>query len=171
MSDHDILVTVRKWKGIKGPSCPSILKTRTFKNFDNVKFCNDLRDADWGKVINSNDIDNVCDNFTKITNDVTDMNAPLVTHRISSKTPPWITNELRKDIKERDFLKKKAVRSGCNDDWEIFKSKRNSVNRLKNDYKKLIIKNFLTTVPVLKNYGELLRIYCQTPSQTIQHLL
>jgi len=67
-----------------------------------------LRDADWSNVINSNDIDNVCE----------------------------------KDIKERDFLKKKAVRSRYNDDWESFKSKRNSVNRLKNDLNPLTAKDF-----------------------------
>jgi len=118
---------------------PTVLKTRTFKNFESEKFCNDLRNADWSNVIGSNDIDSVCENFTKITNKITDMNAPLVSHRISSKTPPWITDEFRREIKERDFLKKKAVRTTCNEDWKIFKSKRNSVNRLKKTSQKELL--------------------------------
>jgi len=30
-----------------------VLKTRTFKNFESEKFCNDLRNADWSNVIGS----------------------------------------------------------------------------------------------------------------------
>jgi hypothetical protein len=142
ISDHDILVTVRKWKSNKGSSNPKVLKSRTFKNFDSDNFCNDLRSADWSEVINTNDIDSACDNFTKITNNISDRHAPYATHRVSKKTP-WINDDLRKEIKERDFLKKKAVFSMCAIDWNNFKSKRNAVNRLKNFLKRTFFNNKL----------------------------
>jgi len=72
-----------------------VLKTRTFKNFESEKFCNDLRNADWSNVIGS-----------KMTNKITDMNAPLVSRRISSKTG-WVRSLKNLEEKLKNEISKK----------------------------------------------------------------
>ena len=114
---------------------PIIVKSRSFKNFDSAKFCEDLRKANWCTVINADDIDIACDSFSNIINKVSDKHAPVVSHRVSERSSPWVTEELRKGIRERDLLKKKASYSRLQHDWNIFKSKRNAVNRLNKDLK------------------------------------
>ena len=57
---------------------------------------------------------------------------------MSAANPPWVNDELIDAIRERDFRKKKAAKSGLLSDWNIFKQTRNTVtnlkNRLKRDY-------------------------------------
>jgi len=135
ISDHDILITVRTLRAKTLSNKPKLINTRSFKNFNSAKFCEDLSNADWSTVINVDDIDIACDSFSKIINNISDKHAPVVSHRVSEKTSPWVTEELRKGIRERDFLKKKAARSRLQFDWNVFKSKRNAVNRLNKDLK------------------------------------
>ena len=119
------------------------MKTRSFKNFNEKDFCDDLRRANWNEVTGAENIDSACENFIKIVNTTTDRHAPKVTHRVSNQTPGWITDNLRTAIRERDFLKKKAAQSQNPDDWDRFTTKRNSVNRLKNELKSNYFNNKL----------------------------
>ena len=48
LSDHSLIFVVRKCKKIKNP--PKIIKSRSYKNFDNVDFINSLKAKDWDKV-------------------------------------------------------------------------------------------------------------------------
>ena len=43
---------------------------------------------------------------------VADMHAPPVTRRVRSEHAPWLTSEIKRKIYDRDFLKKKSVKSG-----------------------------------------------------------
>jgi len=108
LSDHDIVVIVRKWNGNKTKGIGNILKTRSFKNFNEKTFCDDLRRANWDEVTNAVNIDIACENFIEIVNTITDRHAPKVAHRVSNRTPGWITDDLRNAIKERELVKKSS---------------------------------------------------------------
>ena len=56
------------------------------------------------------------------------MHAPLRTRRVSSKRSPWVTNELRHLIFNRDFLKKRAISSKDSQKWSQYRHARNQVN-------------------------------------------
>ena len=44
---------------------------------------------------------------------VADLHAPLITIKVRSQHPPWITNDIRQVMRRRDFLKgSKAVKTG-----------------------------------------------------------
>ena len=45
-----------------------------------------------------------------------------------NKPAPWLNSEIKKERFNRDSLKKKAIKSGSQDDWSIFKKARNAVN-------------------------------------------
>lgn len=57
-----------------------------------------------------------------------DKHAPLRNKRIGNRRSPWITNEVKKKMYERDFLKKKAEKTGDDEIWKKYKKVRNSVN-------------------------------------------
>ena len=48
--------------------------------------------------------------------------------RIGNKKSPWITHELIRKMRKRDFLKKKAERTKDQSCWDDFKTARNEVN-------------------------------------------
>ena len=48
--------------------------------------------------------------------------------RVRTRSPPWITSELKKRMHDRDILKIKASKSDDSNDWSLFKKQRNIVN-------------------------------------------
>ena len=59
---------------------------------------------------------------------VTDKHAPFRTKRAKNKRSPWITNELLREIRKRNFLKKKAASTNDPSIWKQFKDARNKAN-------------------------------------------
>ena len=57
-----------------------------------------------------------------------DKHAPMRSKRIGNKKSPWITHELIRKMRKRDFLKKKAERTKDQSCWDDFKTARNEVN-------------------------------------------
>ena len=59
-----------------------------------------------------------------------DRHAPLRHKRVGNKRSPWITNQLQREMRKRDYLKQKAIREGNSQVWEQFKHARNHTNNL-----------------------------------------
>ena len=57
-----------------------------------------------------------------------DRHAPARKVRVRAKSLPWIDDELRVLMKQRDWLHKKAIKSGDDDLWDIYRAARNHVN-------------------------------------------
>ena len=57
-----------------------------------------------------------------------DKHAPMRSKRIWNKKSPWITHELIRKMRKRDFLKKKAEQTKDQSCWDDFKTARNEVN-------------------------------------------
>ena len=53
---------------------------------------------------------------------------PVREFKIKNSKPPWVTNELLEQMKDRDYFYKKAKKYGVEDDWNIAKFCRNRVN-------------------------------------------
>ena len=48
--------------------------------------------------------------------------------KVRNKPVPWLNSEIKKEMLNRDWLKKKAIKSGSQNDWSTFKKARNAVN-------------------------------------------
>ena len=59
---------------------------------------------------------------------VIDKHAPVRSRRISNKSSPWVTNELKRLMYERDYLKKQAISSGDPSIWCQYRQVRNHTN-------------------------------------------
>ena len=77
---------------------------------------------------------------------VADPHAPLIQKRVRGvDNCPWMTGQIKKDIRQRDYFLKKARKSSRDEDWLAYKSMRNrvtnSVKRAKQTYNKKLINN------------------------------
>jgi hypothetical protein len=133
LSDHNLIYCCIKCQKIKLP--PKTIKFRDFKDFNGTAFNSDLINADWSNFFNSVDVDTATHIFNTNLLFFADQHAPFRERKVKGKTSPWITDELIKAIKERDYLLKVAARSKDQANWVAYKRKRNSVNKLKNSLK------------------------------------
>ena len=69
---------------------------------------------------------------------ILDKHAPLQSKKIKSKRSPWITSHIKHLIITRDNLKRKAIMTKLDTDWEMYKKARNETNtklkQAKRDY-------------------------------------
>ena len=82
------------------------ISTRQMKNFDQNKFINDLLEVDWrGIVRNTDDINFVVNNWTKIFSLILEKYATTRNRRVSDKFCSRLTNDFKLMCKARDNLK------------------------------------------------------------------
>ena len=65
---------------------------------------------------------------------VADRHAPPITRKVRSEYAPWITSENKNLMPCRDFLKRKAVKTGSKQFHNAFAKERNELNKLINHF-------------------------------------
>ena len=134
-SDHQLISYVRY---SKEPSPPArTIRKRSYKKFVANDFLNDLKQIDWTPVYTEREIDGAVDVFTRLFKEILDLHAPWVSYQERKWYQPWITDETKQLMKERDEAKSEAIRNDnsgldSSDFWQHYKKLRNRVNnRLK----------------------------------------
>ena len=84
--------------------------------------------------------------FKRTFMEIANKHAPFMTMRIRFSSLPWLNENIRNLIKERDFHHKKAQKSGSCDDWATYRAIGNKVvsqihNAKRNYYSNLIEEN------------------------------
>ena len=143
---------VRKLNWMK--AAPETKIFRNYAKYDPEKFCEDLRGVNWVDSTNSSGtanenvvcVDKLWLNFKSAFLKVADRHAPLIQKRVRDvDNCPWMTGQINKDIRQRDYFLKKARKSSHDEDWLAYKSMRNrvtnSVKRAKQTYNKKLIDN------------------------------
>ena len=74
-----------------------------------------------------------------------DKHAPIRHKRVGKQKPSWFTNDLIVKIRNRDYLKKKAISSGDNHLWTQYKKARNNTNNAIKQTKKQYFEDNLET--------------------------
>ena len=101
---------------------------RNFKNFNATDFLNDLSQVPWENVTLHDD-PNICYRvWQSYFLQVLDMHAPLRRIRVRSNSHPWVTSNIKKLMREREFHKKRAVKNRSHMHWVRYKEIRNKVN-------------------------------------------
>ena len=132
ISDHSIVFAIRKISVTKNRE--NIVETRNIKNFDDQKFIQDLMQQHWENVyFFAEDPNKKWEIWKKLFLEVLDKHAPLQHKKIRAKRISWITSPIKELINTRDKLKRKAIITNLECDWENYKRIRNKVNiELKN---------------------------------------
>ena len=135
ISDH-CLVFIRREKTHVDRK-PRTITTRSFKNFNQEPFLDDLGNLDWSPMLKSTNVDEAAEIFNSNVLGVLDKHAPVVQRRIRIDSPPWFNEELYHAIQERDYLLKLASRcEKGSPEWTRYKRKKNSVIKLKDRLKR-----------------------------------
>ena len=104
------------------------VEVRQLKNFNEAEFLRDLRMIDWNRVTTHNNPNELWDVWKHLLASVIDKHALLRTKRVKNKRSPWITNERLREIRTRDFLKRKTESTNDLSIWKQFKDARNKAN-------------------------------------------
>ena len=115
-------------KGDKNKSKPIEIEYRDFNDNNILSFRLDLQEVDWS-LVNVNNSNVAYDNFLLIFNNLFDKHFPIKTREIKLDKKIYITNEIKKTIRDKNRLQKLAAK------WPIsygplYKDKRNEVTKL-----------------------------------------
>ena len=127
ISDHYLIYAIRKIGIPRGQ--PRVIQSRNFKRFDEAKFKMDLINAPWPPFDNSQDVNCAWTAWSNVFLGVIDKHAPCRTIRVRNKPSTWLNSNIKQMMFQRDWLKKKAVRTGTPEDWTAYRTLRNSVNK------------------------------------------
>ena len=127
----------------KMPQTPCrTIRKRCYKNFQKEDFLNDLQNENWLEVYSHLDVENAVRCFTKKFKVILDKHAPWRIIQQRKFFIPWISNEAKQLMGQRDFWKKRAKSLACNgiggissqdevEAWRQYKYFRNKVNNIK----------------------------------------
>ena len=148
-SDHDIISYIRYSKAPPGPALT--IRRRSYKNFVEEDFLADVAEIDWSDVYTSADVDVAVELFTNKFKHVLNEHAPWIVFQQRKHFHPWLTEETKQQMQERDTWKTKAreaavVNIGVEATeeeahaWREYKKLRNTINNKRhheeNEYKK-----------------------------------
>ena len=118
-----------------------------YKHADFEKLNNLISQYCWDSVINdSTSVDQASLNFTNSYIDLCKTCIPRKRVLIRPSDKPWFSSELRYNIRLRDRLRQKALKTNLVNDKLIFKKQRNRVNNMKKYAKENYINNFEDTI-------------------------
>lgn len=119
ISDHSLVFMCRKTRYDRRNS--RIIETRNYKNFNDKIFLQDVSQMPWMEINTLNDPNEMWEQWREMFMICVDTHAPIRHKRIGKRKPSWFSNDLVKKIRNRDYLKKKAICSGDNSIWSKYK--------------------------------------------------
>ena len=141
ISDHSLIYMTYKTKYER--SGKRIIEIRSMKNFRKEQYLWDLEQQNWNDIKLSSDPNTMWSKWKSLLMECIDRHAPLRHKRVGNKRSPWITSQLQREMRKRDYLKQKAVREDNYQIWEQFKHARNHTNNLiKTAKREYFVNNF-----------------------------
>ena len=128
-SDHLGIMVTKYSKELR--TTTRTTKKRVYKNFDEEAFVKDIKQAKaeglFNDMFNTEDVEKAGDIFTEVFKAILDKHAPIMVIQNRKSYVPYISKELKAEMKSRDELKVRAAKSGTIADYDLYKRKRNEV--------------------------------------------
>ena len=116
---------------------------RNYNNADFEDLNNKIRQYNWDDVINDTlSVDETFNKFTEVYINLCKSCIPRKKVLIRPSDRPWFTSELRHNIRVRDRLRRKALKSNNDRDQARYKAQRNRVNNMKKYAKETYMNNY-----------------------------
>ena len=134
-----------------------------YERTDKEKFTDLLNSTDWNSLLSDlDDVDEMCHTFTSKFLQIARQCIPTKTIIVRKDDKPWFTSELRREIRIRDRLRRKALKSKRENDITKYKRQRNKVNNLKKIAKENFENNIdniiLENAPNSKTYWKIMKM-------------
>nr|CAH7749991.1 unnamed protein product [Callosobruchus chinensis] len=145
ISDHELVSCVLS--RTRAEPKPFIYTYRSFKNFDSDHFYHDLENLSLIDICYIKDIDDKLNIFNSRLIGLFDKHLPIKSSRITKPKAPWLNDEIKKMMKDRDAAKSKFRKTPSTLNWDSYKNSKNRVNHAINKAKR----NHLQTITQSKN--------------------
>ena len=123
ISDHDVIFAIRSMKVPTRKSSPQTISTGKLNVFDEIAFISELKMIPFDQIkLLTDDPNEMWFLWKTMFLDVLNKHAPVTEIKIKGNSLPYITSDIRKLIRQRDYLKKKA-----NNLWQAYQHLRNKV--------------------------------------------
>ena len=122
---------------------PKIIVCHNYTNYEPRVLNDTLQLIDWSVVHNCSDVNAAWQFMRAVMMGVYERYAPIITKRVKGKPAPWLSVELKKLMNKRDSLLHRYRRTKENQDFFLYKQKRNKVNRALRQAKSQHRKNLL----------------------------
>ena len=123
-SDHRLLKIVRYSKSLK--RSVRYVRKRCFKNFSSQEFIQAVRSISWFDLYLCQNVDQASKMITTKLGEILDAMAPIKTIQIRTKYAPWLSENTKQLLKERNTAQKVASSTRDPDHWRHYKHLRNT---------------------------------------------
>ena len=124
LSDHQMILLTRKKSKIPPKKCTFM--GRSYRNYNQDMFQDEIRNADWTEYENERTVKGKWNQFIKIIRSKIDISCPLREFKIKQQKEPWITAPLIELIKDKDYALNLAKKRNDPQLWIEAKRHRNS---------------------------------------------
>ena len=140
-SDHSVTFVVKKAGVCKAHL--EIRDVRSFKHYNKNHFRRDIASVPWSVIESFDDINDAVVAWNNLFIDVANQHTPLKRIRTKHASKPWITNDLKELMAERDYALRVAKRSGNQEQWNEYRRLKNFTNRKIKSAEALHYKNLI----------------------------
>ncbi|VDI61697.1 Hypothetical predicted protein [Mytilus galloprovincialis] len=123
---------------------------------DYDRYRNILSEKNWDSVINLNNVEQFTTEITKTIIEAAEKCIPNKIITVRKNEPPWLTNDVKKKIRKKNRIHRKAKKYNNPSDWSKFKKIRNEVTSLirksKEEYNNNLIKKIMNSSPSTTNW-------------------
>ena len=123
---------------------PVKFQKRNIKGIDQETFSSYYLSSNLWEIFQETDVDTAVFKLIIILQCILDTLAPLRTITIGQKQMPWMTEELQQSLEHRNLLHRIAQTTGNQEDWDVYKLRRNQLRakmrKAKNQYTKDYLK-------------------------------
>ena len=126
-SDHKIIHAIRVARLIR--SSARYVKLRSYKYFNENDFIEEIKQTSWWSVYCCEDANKAAELFTQIVGDILDRHAPVKVFQTRTNFAPWLSDETKNIMKERDRAQLWATSSKTKQDWATYRALRNTVTK------------------------------------------
>ena len=108
------------------------VKKRSYKNFSEEKFMEEIREVKWWQVYKCTRVDEAVEAFTRCLTGIIDRPdmAPVRTFQARRQYASWLSEETKELMATRDQAMARYNETGLAEDWEAARTLRNTVTRL-----------------------------------------
>lgn len=151
ISNHDLLFVVYSAKCTKYKN--KTIHYRDYKNLDLAAFQVDSERAPWHEVYQQYSLDSKVNVFNGIITDIFNKHAPWKTSRVTRPAAPWLTNELKVLMKDRNSAYSRFRATKTDENEKEYKKLRNYVKQQVRNAKIRYYHNLFQKIPVRREYG------------------
>ena len=123
--DSDHLMNYGVYCTERSQQTPRVKSVRTFKQCNTGKLIEDMEEAPWSVMDTLESIDDMWDYWKSLFLSVLDQHAPRRKVRMRVFSGPWMSEDVLKIARARNYYRTKYRRTGNSEDWESFRKLRN----------------------------------------------